>query len=146
MNEYSIYMQLFIHVKQLGKRKEVIENIPLTLDPVPETTAGLIAAVVTWQVHEYNERLEQSELLKYLTKEEIEVKSETGKVGFGVNYSGVTADVEKAVSNALQSFEDGIFRVFVEDRELQSLDEVMQLKEGAKLTFIRLTMLAGRIW
>lgn len=116
------------------------------IETVPATTAELIVAVVIRQVQEYNERLDQNDLLKYLTDAEIEEKATSGKVSFGVNYNGLPADAEKAIRNALQSFEDGIFRVFLNDTELESLDEIIQLQEGDKLTFIRLTMLAGRIW
>ena len=139
-------MKIFINVKQLGKRKEAIGRKEFLIETVPVTTAELIVAVVIRQVQEYNERLDQNDLLKYLTDAEIEEKATSGKVSFGVNYNGLPADAEKAIRNALQSFEDGIFRVFLNDTELESLDEIIQLQEGDKLTFIRLTMLAGRIW
>ena len=53
---------------------------------------------------------------------------------------------DKAVDNALQSFEDGLYRVFLNDDELERLDEEIDVKENDTLTFIRLTMLAGRMW
>lgn len=139
-------MNLSVNVKQLGKRKNVIESKKFSIDPVPSTTAELIIAIVIRQVQEYNERLEQSDLLKYLTEEEIKKKSVSGKISFQVNYNGMAANAQKAVYNALQSFEDGIFRVFLNDRELESLNDAICLKEEDTLTFIRLTMLAGRIW
>ncbi len=139
-------MKIFINVKQLGKRMDAIGMKEFLIETVPATTAELIVAVVIRQVQEYNERLDQNDLLKYLTDAEIEEKVTSGKVSFGVNYNGLPADAEKAVRNALQSFEDGIFRVFLNDTELESLDETIQLQEEDKLTFIRLTMLAGRIW
>lgn len=139
-------MNLSVNVKQLGKRKNVIENKKFSVDPVPSTTAELIIAIVIRQVQEYNERLEQIDLLKYLTEEEIKKKSVSGKISFQVNYNGMAANAQKAVYNALQSFEDGIFRVFLNDRELESLNDAICLKEEDTLTFIRLTMLAGRIW
>lgn len=139
-------MNLSVNVKQLGKRKNVIESKKFSIDPVPSTTAELIIAIVIRQVQEYNERLEQSDLLKYLTEEEIKKKSVSGKISFQVNYNGMADNAQKAVYNALQSFEDGIFRVFLNDRELESLNDAICLKEEDTLTFIRLTMLAGRIW
>lgn len=139
-------MNLSVNVKQLGKRKNVIESKKFSIDPVPSTTAELIIAIVIRQVQEYNERLEQIDLLKYLTEEEIKKKSVSGKISFQVNYNGMAANAQKAVYNALQSFEDGIFRVFLNDRELESLNDAICLKEEDTLTFIRLTMLAGRIW
>ena len=39
-----------------------------------------------------------------------------------------------------------MFRVFLGDRELENLDEKVEFAEGNEITFIRLTMLAGRMW
>ena len=82
---------------------------------------GLIEAIVSWQVCEYNERLQQSEVLKYLTQEEVENKATSGKVGFAVNYNGKPAAEVEAITNALQSYEDGIFRIFIDDTETEDL-------------------------
>lgn len=139
-------MQIYIYVKQLGKRRNVVDKKVMQLDKTPDNTAALIAGIVALQVREYNQRLEQCELLNYLTDEDIQVKAATGKINFGANYNEMPADMEKAIRNALQSFEDGIFRVFVDGKELESLEESVMLKEGSELTFVRLTMLAGRMW
>lgn len=139
-------MKIFVNVKQLGKRRNAVEDKEVLLDAVPGTVAELIVAIVIRQVEEYNERLEQNDLLKYLTDEEIKDRATTGKVSFEFNYNGLPADAEKAVRNALQSFEDGIFRVFLNEEELESPDQIIDLEEEDKLTFIRLTMLAGRMW
>ena len=44
------------------------------------------------------------------------------------------------------AFNDGLFRIFLNNNELSSLEEKINLQENDKLTFIRLTMLSGRIW
>lgn len=81
-------MRVYVQVKQLGKRKCNIEKIPVDFPVPPVDVQGLIEAIVSWQVCEYNERLQQSEVLKYLTQEEVENKATSGKVGFAVNYNG----------------------------------------------------------
>ena len=106
----------------------------------------MIEAIVSWQVCEYNERLQQSEVLKYLTQEEVENKTASGKVGFAVNYNGKPAAEVETITNALQSYEDGIFRIFMDDTEAGDLSSPIQLKEESTLTFIRLAMLSGRLW
>ena len=52
----------------------------------------------------------------------------------------------EAITNALQSYEDGIFRIFMDDTEAGDLSSPIQLKEESTLTFIRLAMLSGRLW
>ena len=77
-------MRVYIQIKQLGKRKCSIEKIPIDFPVPPVNVQGLIEAIVSWQVCEYNERLQQSEVLKYLTQEEVENKTASGKVGFAM--------------------------------------------------------------
>ena len=139
-------MRAYIQIKQLGKRKCSIEKIPIDFPVPPVNVQGLIEAIVSWQVCEYNERLQQSEVLKYLTQEEVENKATSGKVGFAVNYNGKPAAEVEAITNALQSYEDGIFRIFMDDTEAGDLSSPIQLKEESTLTFIRLAMLSGRLW
>ena len=139
-------MRAYIQIKQLGKRKCSIEKIPIDFPVPPVNVQGLIEAIVSWQVCEYNERLQQSEVLKYLTQEEVENKTASGKVGFAVNYKGKPAAEVEAITNALQSYEDGIFRIFMDDTEAGDLSSPIQLKEESTLTFIRLAMLSGRLW
>ncbi|MFD2875182.1 hypothetical protein ACFTAO_03165 [Paenibacillus rhizoplanae] len=43
-------------------------------------------------------------------------------------------------------FEDGLYKVFVQEEECSALDEPLRLEEGDELTLIRFTMLAGRLW
>lgn len=139
-------MRIYIQVKQLGRRKCSIEKIPVDLSTPPANVQELIKAIVSWQVSEYNERLQQSEVLKYLTCEEMKDKAASGKVGFGVNYNGKLALETEAIINALQSYEDGVFRIFRDEEEAGNLSDAILLKEGSTLTFIRLTMLSGRLW
>ena len=81
-------MKAYIQVKQVGKRKCSIEKMPIDFPTPPASVQELIEAVVCWQVKEYNERLQQSEMLKYLTSEEMEDKAAASKVGFEANYNG----------------------------------------------------------
>lgn len=36
-----------------------------------------------------------------------------GKIAFGINYGGQEQELDKAIQNALQAFEDGVYRVFL---------------------------------
>lgn len=68
--------------------------------------------------------------------------ADIGKIAFGINYGGREQAADKAVDNALQAFEDGLYRVFLNDDELEKLDDTIHVNENDTLTFIRLTMLA----
>lgn len=144
---FQCNMNLSIQTKQLGKRRCCIEPMQIELpDETLTDVRSLITAIVRRQVEGHNQRPGENDLLKYLTQEEIDDRAESGKVGFGVNYNGEKASAEVAVKNALQAYENGIFRLFVNDEEAGTADTPLVLREGDRLTFVRLTLLSGRLW
>lgn len=138
-------MTLYINIKQLGKRKNAVEKVPFDYPCTPKTLRELLVETIKLCVASYTGRMEQQDS-KVLGKEEMEDMAAVGKIAFGVVYGGKKPDEKTSVSAAIQAFEDGLFRVFLGDTELEELDAPIHLKEGDTLTFIRLTMLAGRLW
>lgn len=139
-------MKIYIQMKAAGKRRPVLDHIPYELPDHVSTLRGLLTELVRIEVERYNEKGTDVQVVPYLTKEEIEDRAEAGKVDFGRIYSEKRADTAKAVENALQCFEDGLVRVFQNDRELDQLDGPVQIQEEDRFTLIRLTFLAGRLW
>lgn len=147
-------MDIRVNVKHMGKRKNAVEIKVCHLRTDPVTVRDLILAVVEAGVGEHNDRLAEQdfgELLKCLTRQEIEDKAEAGKITFGELHSEKKADLKQAQDNAIQCFEDGIYRIFLDDRPLERLDEkILDGKHRGEMpgtfTFVRLTMLSGRLW
>ncbi|MCI9370823.1 MAG: hypothetical protein HFH65_10970 [Lachnospiraceae bacterium] len=139
-------MQVLVNMKKLGKRKNSITKVPYELENKPLTVRELIMETVSVCVRNYNERMENQELLTALSLAEMEDQAESGKIGFGVNYGDKKADLREAQENALQCFEDGIFRIYLGTEELKKPEDLISLEEDSELTFIRLTMLSGRMW
>lgn len=140
-------MILKINLKQIGERKQKIAPIDFEYDPLPNTVRELITQTVTRCVEAYNERVRAGDTrVKPLSEKEISDRADIGKIAFGINYGEKEQPIDKAIDNALQSFEDGIYRVFVNDTALEQLDDNVILSENDSLTFIRLTMLSGRLW
>jgi hypothetical protein len=81
-----------------------------------------------------------------LTQQAIDDMETAGKVGFGTVYSERLADSQAAVAAALQGFEDGLYKVLINDLDIIDLEAKVDLKSGDILTFIRLTFLSGRMW
>lgn len=139
-------MKIYVNLKSIGNHKASVKPVPIEIKDCPATLRDLILAVVETGVEEYNRRAENSELLTYLTKEELEEKARTGRIGFGVNYGDGKAELVAAQNNAIQCFEDGIYRIFMDGKPLEVLDDLIGVTEEKTFTFVRLTMLAGRIW
>lgn len=136
---------IYARMKRLGKQKKAdLEVLPFVLKQKPESVKELLTELVELGVREYNERKESGQILPYLTKEQIQDKADTGKVSFGL-HEGNDADLEKAVANAIQCFEDGIYRVFAGEDELTDLDQKIPWNEEENIpfSFVRLTMLSG---
>ena len=139
-------MKIFVNVKQIGKIKNKIHNNKYQISEKITTVKELLTEFVTINVNEFNNGFTENDIVPYLTDEKINDLSDAGKISFGVDYNGQKQDLEKAVENALQSYEDGIYRIFVNDAEVGEIDCEINLKENDELTFVRLTMLAGRMW
>lgn len=139
-------MNIKVNLKQLGKRRDKISGEDFSIENKPENVRELICEVVHTCVSSYNNRVEQKDNTTVIEADKIERMSELGKIAFGINYGGRKADEEEAVRTALQAFEDGLFRIFSGDKELTELSENIGISEGDSLTFVRLTMLSGRMW
>ncbi|WP_125141683.1 hypothetical protein [Clostridium transplantifaecale] len=140
---YTIYARM----KRVGKqKKEDLLPVAFELGKKPDTVRELLTELVRLSVRQYNERKDEGQVLSYLTKEEISGQAAAGKVSFGLR-GGNDADPEKAVDNAVQCFEDGIYRVFAGEEELTGLEQAVPWGAGEEgklvFTFIRLTMLSG---
>ena len=138
--------EIKINIKSVSGKKSRITTRTMLFDENINVVEELIKAAVATTVNEYNERRESSDLITVLTPGLIEDKAQTGKVSFGVNYGEKSPDLETAVNNALEAFADGIVVIFADDKKLDSLDEAININEIKSLTFVKLTMLAGRIW
>jgi hypothetical protein len=141
-------MQITISVKQPGRKHAIIDRQVLEIDDITDhpSLRELLVAVVKQQVTAYNNKPLEKNLLPFLSPEQTDDLAAAGKAGFGSIYNEHKADTEKAQATALQAFEDGLFAVFVNDKEIENLTEIFSLDSLTIITFIRLTFLAGSIW
>jgi hypothetical protein len=110
----------------------------------PLTLRALIAGIVRDEVHAFTERQEQRRLLNVLTEQQIQEAAARGKVDMGGRAEELApADEEGAVATALQAFEDGLYLTLIDGVEYRDLDAPVRLAPDSRITFLRLTMLAG---
>lgn len=139
-------MEVLVTVKELGKKRQKLCDTPFTLEHEPNTVSELIKEAVSTCVKEYNARIDNSDEISALSSESIEAQSEVGKIAFGINYNGKKADLHDAVNTAIQGYIDGLFCIFLNEKRLGEINEQIEISQGDKLVFIRLTMLSGRMW
>ena len=134
-------MELFVNIKQIGSKKQPAA-VPFSVEGSPRTAGELIEETVKVCVREYNERVRRGDSSPQpLTKQQIKDMADVGKIAFGINYGGREQDVSKAIENALQAFEDGIFKLFVNGRELRRRGH---RPEGRRRPHLHQTDITGR--
>lgn len=139
-------MEIYVRVKALGKRKDILAPVLYTIPDGIRSLRQLLAAVVQKEVDSYNSKETEMQLIPFLTQQELEAQAKVGKVSFGRIYYDKKANPHKAIENVLQCLEDGLIRVFMNDEELTELDAQFDIPDQAVFTFIRLTFLAGSMW
>ncbi|MCL6664456.1 hypothetical protein [Paenibacillus amylolyticus] len=139
-------MNIWITVKSLGKRKPALAKQAAELPETTHTLRQLIENMVALQVKVLQDKKQQAELLAFLMPDEIETQGATGKVGFGAVYNEGAPDLDSAMETAITAYEDGLYKVFLNDEELQELDNSVVIQDGDNVVFVRFTMLAGRLW
>ena len=137
-------MKIIINVKGLS-RKKVIHQEELELKDKISTTKDLIIELVKINVEKFNKKIDDKDILSIMTNEYIAEAARAGKIGDEV-HGDKKANLEKALDTAYLAFEDGLYCIFINDEQTEKLDDSLNLKDGDIITFIRLTMLAGRMW
>jgi hypothetical protein len=104
----------------------------------------LIERIVREQVTAFRQRQADNKMLRALTERQIDQAVERGKVVMGASDIPVQAvDEEAAIGAAWQAFEDGLYLVVIDEVEQKQLDAEVHLAEESRITFLRLTLLAG---
>ena len=132
--------------KALGRKKPLFADFSVTLPSAFEascTLRQLLDRVVRGEVESFHDRQAERRLLKVLSSEQIAAGLAKGKVDSGGSELNQEVDPDTAVANALEAFGDGLYMVVVDDVEIKELDAPLSLQAESRLTFIRLTMLAG---
>lgn len=141
---------LTITGRALGRKQPLFADFSVPVSP-EDFSAGesltlrsLLMTIVREQVRAFEERQAQREFLRVLTQREIDTGAERGKIESGESAVGrQKVDPEQAIATALTAFEDGLFLVAIDGQEYRELDRQVFLQPDSRLTFIRLTLLAG---
>ena len=139
-------MEMKVNVKSVSGKRNRITTVSVHYSREILSVRELIEETVIYCVNEYNSRMENTELMSALLPAEIADKAAQGKVSFGTIYGENHPDLQKAQADALEAFSDGVVAVFADDRRLEDEEEILDLTQITSLTFIKLVMLAGRMW
>ncbi len=142
---------LTISGKALGRKKPLFADwsIPLPPDMGGEGVVlrDVISRIVRAEVAAFQQRQSDRQFLHALTAREIQAGAEKGKIEMGGSEGlprpAQPVDEDAAVGTALLAFEDGLYLVVIDEQEQHNLDSQVYLQPDSRITFIRLTLLAG---
>jgi hypothetical protein len=144
-------MKIQVNIKNMGKKGRRIKPVPFEYERCPKTAEELIEDTVRIMVEAFIERQKLSQsgaVPDPVSEENTKSMSEIGKIAFGYIYNEKEQDETKAIETAELAYEDGLVRIFVNGEEVEFKKEGTPIKinEGDEVTFVRLAMLAGRMW
>ena len=139
---------LTVSGKTIGGKKPLFDDFSV---PPPDdshdggsTLRDLIKSIVQHEVAAFQQRQTDHQLVRALTAREIDAGVEAGKIDSGGSeVEPQQVDEADAVATALQAFEDGMYLVVIDGQEQRALDQSVYLQPDSRLTFVRLTLLAG---
>lgn len=133
-------MKVFVVVKPVGKTRG-FEKIEVEIEKSDsQNISNLISFFVNREISRY-----EADEFRVLSQSDIDDMVDRGKVSFGFKYrEHEEIDRAEAIRVALESFADELFVVFINDKQIESLEDELTLVEGDEISFIRLTMLSGR--
>lgn len=139
---------MIIESKVLGRRARPFEPWQLDASVVqPVETLSLrdlLERIVRWEVEAFELRRRERRLERVLSAGEIAAGAARGKVDMGGRDGGAAAAADAAVASALLAFRDGFYYVFIDDSQLEDLDEQVTVHPGSRMLFVRLVPLVGR--
>jgi hypothetical protein len=142
---------LTIEAKAIGQRKPLLSDWSVPAPPEVGTEGGattlrkLLDRIVRTEVDAFHKRQEDRRLFRVLTAKQVAEGAAKGKIVTGLHEEAKPTQVnpDEAVAVAVQAFEDGMFLVVIDEEERKELDAELFLKPDSRVTFIRLSMLAG---
>ena len=139
-------IQIYVALKHMGNVTKKVKEYPFVLCRTPCTFRELIEESVKSCISAYKARATNAKDPAPLTDEQFDGMREIGKFAFGVHYNENEIDEAKATHTAIDAVTDGLVRVFKGNDEITDLDAEIEIAEDDVFTFVRLTMLSGRMW
>lgn len=138
-------MRVKVRSKVPGVNGDGLPEVLVDLAADATTAAELIRLAVEEQIRLLRgdaARCQRALDRQYLTMEDIREQAATGVIRMPAG-GPAERDVVAEVARAHRAFERNVFVVFSGGRQLRRLDEVVVLRPGEPVVFLRLTPLAG---
>jgi len=134
---------MIVEARVVGQRSEIADReVPVSVSDAT-TLRAVLREVVSLELDEYVERQNNRSLLRILTPADLAIGSQSGRYRTEPRPIQPGPTLEQALARALEGFTDGLYFVFLNDRQIEDLDAPMRVDEETRLRFVRLVALAG---
>lgn len=140
---------LSIDSKIPGSKRRLFEAFSVLLPDSQHGELGitlreLLPRIVHQQVSAFQDQEKSRQFIRVLTERDISDGKAKGKIESGQSESELPpVDLQKAISTAIDAFEDGLYLVAIDSTHCTDLDMRLVLQPDSRITFIRLTLLSG---
>jgi len=136
--------RLVVRAKIVGRRGLSAAPVELDLGAAVVTVRDLLGTIVREQVDAFRNRKQEAKVLRILTERDLAEGLEVGRITSGDQKpDDRVPDTQRAIEAALTAFEDGFYYMFVNETQMERLDQVVDQGELTDVLFVRLTPLAG---
>lgn len=133
---------MHVETKIVGRRTP-FERQAIELPDGPHTLRSLLEHLVRGEVAAYDERQGRAGLVRVLTGRELEAGAQGGRIVVAPQERAGRVSADEAVATALRAYGDGLYYVFLDDRQIEDLSAPLDLRPDSTLLLLRLTALAG---
>jgi hypothetical protein len=142
---------LTVSAKMIGARQPLYSDLHITIpqnndnDASPSLTLhDLITHIVTQSAETFQNRQAAQRFDRVLLPQDMTNGAQHGKYTPSAHESPtLSVDIDQAVDTALTGFVDGLYFVFIDDIQYESLAQTVPLTPNGRVMFVRLVALVG---
>lgn len=133
---------MIVEARVVGRPRD-IEDRSVGIEPGEHPLRAVIEALVAGELDAFAERQRERSLLRILTPADLARGVDTGRYATEPRAAQAAPPLAAAVARAVEAFEDGLYFVFVDDHQVESLDATVTVGPQTRLRLVRLVALAG---
>lgn len=133
---------MIVEARVVGGR-DAIEDTHVPVEPGLHRLGSLLQALVRAELAGFEQRQRERSVLRVLTPADLVRGVDTGKYAAETRPRQQAPSYDDAWARAREAFLDGLYVVFLDERQVEDLDQTLLVDADTRLRVVRLVALAG---
>lgn len=133
---------MIVETRVVGERAGQDDHVVAVPSDVG-TLRALVEMLVRHELAAYEQRRAASRTLRVLTPAELARGVESGRYGAEQRAVPAAPTLSEAFTRAEEAFTDGLYFAFLDDVQIEGLDDLLVIRSDSRLRLVRLVALAG---